>query len=84
MVGHNIVKIFIHLVPVHDIPPIGNVLGPPVLVLEIVCMFPYIQAKNGKVDLVANALHEGIVLINDDEYYFIQGSDFGRELFQFH
>src|SRR5258708_37244472 len=36
----------IHRVPVDDVPPRGEVVGPAVLVLQIVGMFPDIDAEN--------------------------------------
>src|SRR5258708_30851330 len=36
----------IHRVPVDDVPPRGEVVGPAVLVLQIVGMFPDIHAQN--------------------------------------
>src|SRR6266550_962457 len=47
-----------HRVPVHHIPPSLNVVGPAVLVLEIIGVFPNIHAKDWLV-----AIHERAVLI---------------------
>jgi hypothetical protein len=59
----NVCKVLGYLVPVHDIPPVRNVLGPAVLVLEVVSVFPDVEAKNGEHDRVGDALHQGVVLV---------------------
>lgn len=38
MVGNNVVKVFVYLVPVYNIPPVGHILGPPVLVPVFCCV----------------------------------------------
>jgi hypothetical protein len=38
-------KPVIHCIPLHDIPPGLQIIGAPVLVLEIVAMFPDIAGK---------------------------------------
>jgi hypothetical protein len=50
------------LVPVDNIPPVGNILGSTVLVLEVVRMLPDIQSQNGEHDSISHALHERVVL----------------------
>ena len=38
------VELFLDLLPVHHVPPIGNVFGSLVVVLEIIRVFPNIEA----------------------------------------
>lgn len=35
---------FVNGVPVYYVPPGGDIVGTAVLIVEVVCMFPYIQA----------------------------------------
>src|SRR5438132_14045973 len=49
--------IFCHRVPVHHVPPCFDVIGPAVLVFEIIGVLPNIKGKNRPV-----AVHERIVL----------------------
>ena len=37
-------ELFLDLLPVHHMPPIGNIFRSLVVVLEIIGMFPYIEA----------------------------------------
>src|SRR2546421_13085236 len=48
----------VDLVPVDDVPERLDVLGPPVLVLEVVGVLPHVQAEDGRV-----AADEGRVLV---------------------
>jgi len=50
--------IFCHGVPVHHVPPCFDVIGPAVLVFEIIGVLPNVDAKNGRV-----AVHQRVVLI---------------------
>lgn len=59
----NAVVVLSDLVPVDDIPESGNVLRATVLVLEVVGMLPYIEAKDGGSGLFDNTGHEGILLV---------------------
>merc|ERR1719253_2262815 len=63
MVFNYISTVFGHLVPVHDIPPVGNILWSAVLVLKVVRMFPNIKTQDGKHDFIYSTLHEWIVLV---------------------
>ena len=45
------IELFLDLFPVHHLPPMGNVIGALVVVLEIVGVFPYIQAQNWQIAL---------------------------------
>jgi len=38
-----------HLTPVHHVPKACDVVGTAILVIEVVCVFPDVQAKNGSV-----------------------------------
>ena len=40
----NCFELFLDLLPVHHMPPIGNIFRSLVVVLEIIGMFPYIEA----------------------------------------
>lgn len=64
--------VFADLVPVDDIPKVGDVFRTSVLVLEVVSVFPDIQTQNGEHDFVRDSLHERIVLIGCvDELEFV-------------
>lgn len=39
-----VVELFLDLLPVHHVPPIGNVFGSLVVVLEIIRVFPHIES----------------------------------------
>ena len=64
MVLKHVVEIVVDLVPVNNVPPSVDVLGTPVLVLEVVCVLPDVQAEN-RVHYASleHALHERIVLV---------------------
>ena len=38
----------LHLLPADNFPPTADVVWSPVLVLQVIGMFPHIQYKNGK------------------------------------
>lgn len=40
----NFVELILDLLPVHHVPPIGNVFRPSVVVLEIICVLPNIES----------------------------------------
>ena len=40
----DVLELFLDLLPVHRMPPIGNIFRSLVVVLEIIGMFPYIEA----------------------------------------
>jgi len=42
----DLLELFLDLFPVHHLPPIGNVFGSLVVVLEIICVFPNVETKN--------------------------------------
>lgn len=44
-------ELFLDLLPVHHLPPIGNVIGALFMVLEVVGVFPYIQTQNWQIAL---------------------------------
>lgn len=52
-----------NLVPVDDVPPGANVFRSTVLVFQVVGVFPNIQAKDWELNLIADTLHERIVLV---------------------
>mmetsp|Transcript_4149 Transcript_4149/g.5400 ORF Transcript_4149/g.5400 Transcript_4149/m.5400 type:complete len:257 (-) Transcript_4149:13-783(-) len=56
-------KVLRNLIPVHNIPPVRDIFGATVLILEVVSMFPNINAENGEHNLIGNSLHERIVLV---------------------
>ena len=39
----DLVELFLDLLPVHHVPPVRNVFEPPVVVLEIIRVFPNIE-----------------------------------------
>jgi len=39
----DVLELLLNFLPVHHVPPMGNVLGSLVVVLEIICMFPHIE-----------------------------------------
>src|SRR5690606_25158779 len=47
-----------HLVPVDDVPPGGDVVGAPVLILEVISVLPHIEAEEGGI-----AVHDRRVLV---------------------
>src|SRR5581483_1021014 len=53
------IEALLDLGPVHHVPPRGNILRPPVLILQIVSVLPHVQAHNGKL-----ALHNRAVLVS--------------------
>ncbi len=63
VVVNNILAVLTDLVPVDHVPPVADVLGPAVLVLEVVGMLPNVKAEDGEHDLIKDALHERIVLV---------------------
>jgi hypothetical protein len=72
----DIVKVFVHLVPVDNIPPVGDVLGAAVLVLEVVGVLPDVDAEDGVLDFVLYALHQRVVLVwGTDDLEFILAVD---------
>ena len=79
VVGNHIVKVLIHLVPVHNIPPVGNILRSPVLVLQIISMFPNIQSQNRKHDLITHTLHKRVVLIGRSDNLDLVSLEVDRE-----
>src|SRR5579871_4850377 len=52
------VQALLNLRPIHDVPPGRDVLRPAVLILQVICMLPYVQAHDG-----VEALHDGTVLV---------------------
>ena len=40
----DVLELFLDLLPVHHMPPIGNVFGSLVVVLEIIRVFPHIES----------------------------------------
>jgi hypothetical protein len=42
----DVLEPFLDLLPVHHVPPIGNVFGSLVVVLEIIRVFPHIETQN--------------------------------------
>lgn len=50
------------LLPVHHVPDVLQVLGPPVLVLQIVGVLPNIHPKNGGRRLRDERLHQWVIL----------------------
>ena len=63
VVVNNVLAVLTDLVPVDHVPPVADVLGPAVLVLEVVGMLPNVKAEDGEHDLIKDALHERIVLV---------------------
>lgn len=57
------VEVLCNLVPVYDVPEGGNILRAAVLVLEVVRMFPDVQAKDWGTGVLDDTGHEGILLI---------------------
>ena len=43
--------IFRDLVPVHDVPPRFDVVGPTILIVQIISVFPNIEAEEGRITL---------------------------------
>jgi hypothetical protein len=41
---NNVSTVFGNFVPIHDVPPVGNILWPTVLVLKVVGVFPNIES----------------------------------------
>ena len=74
MVVDDILAVLTDLVPVDNVPPVADVLGPAVLVLEVVRVLPDIESKDGEHDLLRDALHEGVVLVGSaDELELVTG-----------
>src|SRR4030095_12364792 len=48
----------VHFRPVDDVPPCGNVVGPAVLILQVVRVLPHIDPEHGFL-----ALHHPVVLV---------------------
>jgi hypothetical protein len=63
MVLNNVLAVLRYLVPVDNVPPVGNIFGPAVLVFEVVSVLPDIQSKNREHDTICDALHERIILV---------------------
>ena len=63
VVFHNVGTVLRYLVPIDNIPPVGNIFGSTVLVLQVVGVFPDIQSENGEHDLVSCSLHQRVVLV---------------------
>src|SRR5215211_1073151 len=51
-------------VPVHDVPPRLEVIGPAVLVLQVIRVLPHIDAKDRSI-----AVHQRTVLIWRGDYF---------------
>src|SRR5690606_5796665 len=49
--------LFVDRVPVDHVPPVGDVLGTAVLILEVVGVLPHVQAQDGRL-----AVHQRAVL----------------------
>src|SRR6186713_2404564 len=49
---------FVHLGPVHDAPPRADVVGPAVLILQVVRVLPDVDAEHGGL-----AFHQRVVLV---------------------
>src|ERR1043166_5840232 len=49
---------FVHLTPVHDVPPRPDVIGTTILVLQVVRVLPHVEAEKRRL-----AVHQRIVLI---------------------
>jgi hypothetical protein len=74
MVVDHILAVLTDLVPVDNVPPVADILGPAVLVLEVVGMLPNIQSEDGEHNLVSDALHERVVLVGSaDELELVSG-----------
>src|SRR6185436_1485628 len=48
----------VHLGPIHDAPPRADVVGPAVLVLQVIRVFPHVEPKDGRL-----AFHQRVVLV---------------------
>ncbi len=57
-----LVKSLVYIVPVDHIPVSSNIIGPPVLVFQVICMLPYINGKQ-RVSLLIRHIHKWIVLV---------------------
>src|SRR4051812_35190445 len=53
-----------HRVPVNDIPPRLQVIGPAVLVLQVISVLPHIHTEDWRI-----ALHQRAVLIWSGDYF---------------
>ena len=74
VVVDDILAVLTDLVPVDNVPPVADVLGPAVLVLEVVRVLPDIDSKDGEHDLLRDALHERVVLVGSaDELELVTG-----------
>ena len=56
---------FVHDIPVEDVPPSGDVISAAILVVQIVGMFPYIEADQwlAEIGISDEAFHQWVVLI---------------------
>ena len=63
MVLDNVGAVLGNLVPVDDVPPGADVFRSTVLVFQVVSVLPNIQTKDWELDLIADTLHERIVLV---------------------
>jgi hypothetical protein len=66
---NNVSTVLRNLVPVDNVPPVGNILGPTVLVFQVVSVFPDIQSKDGVHNLFSDTLHEWVVLVGSSNNF---------------
>jgi hypothetical protein len=82
-IGNDVGRIVADLVPIDDIPPRGHVISTAILMLEVVRVFPNVQAHDGVHDLIDtgsildDTLHERIVLIGCADNFQTEGSRVG-------
>ena len=50
-------------VPVHNVPPCGNVVGATVLVVEVIGVFPDVNAQDRRAFTIHQTAHQWIVLV---------------------
>src|SRR5579864_416950 len=55
---------FIDFVPVHNVPPGFQVIGPAVLVLQVISVLPHVVAQDGEI-----AVAQGIVLVGGRSHF---------------
>src|SRR5436853_4798144 len=63
--GRALSKSLVHRVPIHDVPPRGEVVGTAILIFEVVGVFPHVDAEEGLLPF-----HERTILVGsalDDE-----------------
>ena len=54
---------FLSFSPIHKIPEGRDVIRSPVLIVEVIGMFPNIQTDDSRAGIIGNPLHKGRILI---------------------